>query len=182
MFQRLSGFQIFSPELRDRREDIWPLTQHFLIKHRQNHPVASVSVERQAIAFLEGQLWPGNVRELENAVYNAALSASGRPIRLEHVQQVCITRNRVNPAPLRPLREPPTDLFEKAKSGRIKNVHAQVMEQAERSLFKRAFDIAAGNQSKIARWLGLTRKTVRAKLRQFKLGSSHRDGLDVDPE
>jgi DNA-binding NtrC family response regulator len=175
LFQRLSGFPIVSPELRDHAEDIWPLIKHFLLKCRNAHSLTSLSVHRDAISFLEAQPWPGNVRELENTIYRAALLASGRPIRLQHVQQASEAHERSFSMPVKLLRDPPTDLFDKASSGELKNLHAQVIEQTERSLFKKAIAIAHGNQSKIARWLGLSRKTVRGKLRHFHLLDSEKD-------
>jgi two-component system, NtrC family, nitrogen regulation response regulator GlnG len=171
LFQRLSGFPITTPELRSRREDIWPLIQHFLIKYRnrENGALPLTSIHRDAVSFLEGQSWPGNVRQLENTVNRAALLACGRPIGLEHVRQACAPHNQSSSHDSKPLREPPSDIFEKAHSGRLKNLHAHVLEQTERKLFQGAVTFARGNLSKIARLLGLSRKTVRGKLRYYQL-------------
>ena len=60
-----------------------------------------------------------------------------------------------------------------ARSEEIANAHARIIEAAERELFTRAIQQAGGNQAKAARWLGITRVTMRAKLIQFGLHPGH---------
>jgi DNA-binding NtrC family response regulator len=168
LLHRLGGLIINLPELCEHAEDIWPLTRHFIIKHRQGSSAAPTLIHRDAVAFLERQPWPGNVRQLENTVRRAVLLTRGQPITLPHIQEAFGRPRSSSSARVRSVFEPPTDLFEKAEAGEITNLYSRFMEQAEETLFKKALAKARGNKSKIARWLGLTRKTVRSKLLQFR--------------
>ena len=64
------------------------------------------------------------------------------------------------------------DLLAAARRGELADVHARVLETAERELFTRAIQHAQGNQAKAARWLGISRITMKAKLVQFGLHPS----------
>ena len=61
------------------------------------------------------------------------------------------------------------ELLVEAQAGRLANAHARMVEDMERELFTRAMHMAHGNQSQAARWLGVTRTTLREKLRHFGL-------------
>lgn len=177
LFHRLGGLEINSPDLSEHREDIWDLIQHFLVKYQTNRAAEPARFNRDALAFLEAQDWPGNVRQLENTVRRALLLAHGRAITLENVQQACRNGRTVIRREATPLFEPPTDLFEKAEAGQITNLHETLMQQAEQSIFKKAIPRALGNQSKLARLLGITRNTVHDKLVQFGLLKTPNDNF-----
>ena len=68
-----------------------------------------------------------------------------------------------------PLGEHIDDLLAIAQRGELAGVHVRVMEFAERKLFRRAIELARGNQAEAARWLGVSRMTMKAKLVQFGL-------------
>ena len=80
LLYRLNTVVIHLPALRERREDIWPLAEHYLARFRDKyrHPVEGF--DRSARQALESHLWPGNVRELGHAVERAILMAKGRLI------------------------------------------------------------------------------------------------------
>jgi len=65
------------------------------------------------------------------------------------------------------------DLLAAARRGELADAHARAIEAAERELFARAIAEAGGNQAKAARWLGVTRVTMKSKLVQFGLHSGH---------
>src|SRR5215210_4466135 len=76
LYYRLSVVPIELPPLRDRREDILPLAQHFIRKYNEeNGREVSEQIAPDVLALLEGYLWPGNVRELENAIERAVVIA-----------------------------------------------------------------------------------------------------------
>jgi DNA-binding protein Fis len=70
------------------------------------------------------------------------------------------------------------ELLAAARRGEVADAHARVIESAERELFARAIRLAQGNQARAARWLGITRITMRAKLLQFGL----HPGRDADSQ
>ncbi len=74
LFYRLNVFPIFVPPLRERREDIGGLVDHFLRRVGSSGPLAAVTgISPQALALLRAYDWPGNIRQLENAVFRAVV-------------------------------------------------------------------------------------------------------------
>ncbi len=100
--------------------------------------------------FLSEQPWPGNIRELENAVRKALLLAS--PARTNGDS---------------PIAAHVAGLLAAASRGALENVRADLFENADRELFSQAIKLAQGNQAKAARWLGVSRLTMREKLTHF---------------
>src|SRR5436309_2927659 len=84
LYYRLSVVPIELPPLRDRREDILPLAQHFIQKYNEeNGRHVSEQIKPDVLALLESYSWPGNVRELENAIERAVVIAPGTEITRE---------------------------------------------------------------------------------------------------
>ena len=82
-----------------------------------------------------------------------------RPLRPD-VQQACATTRRTAIVGNRTIGDYVTDLFLKAQQGQIKDVRGRILEDMERELFTLAIRAAQGNQTKAARWLGVTRRTM----------------------
>jgi len=83
LYYRLSVFPLTVPPLRERREDIVPLAQHFvgLICREQGRP--TLNIGRQTIATLQAHDWPGNIRELRNVIERAIIMSKGERLRLD---------------------------------------------------------------------------------------------------
>ena len=84
LFFRLSVFQIHIPPLRERRDDIPVLAEHFLKQPRLPN-VAEIHLSKHVLEELHSRRWVGNVRELRNAIEHAAIVARGQQIRVEHL-------------------------------------------------------------------------------------------------
>jgi DNA-binding NtrC family response regulator len=119
--------------------------------------------------LLQAQMWPGNVRELENVVRKALLHAQNYSINGDHVQAALSKAASGTYSAEKPFGEYVDELLAGARRGELGEVHANVLETAERELFGRAIQQAGGNQAKAARWLGVSRITMKAKLVQFGL-------------
>ncbi|HEV2437524.1 MAG TPA: sigma-54 dependent transcriptional regulator [Verrucomicrobiae bacterium] len=169
LFYRLSGVTITLPSLSQRAQDIPDLARYFLGRSAMELGNGVSSIQPEAITFLQTQTWPGNVRELENVVRQALLLARGYSVSLDHVQQA-VARNR---KPLAVENQSVagyfTELLERAQRGEIDGIRARMFADMERELFTRAFQLAKGNQARAARWLGVTRTTMREKLIHFGL-------------
>jgi DNA-binding NtrC family response regulator len=117
--------------------------------------------------------WPGNVRELENVVRRALVSSHGI-ISLNDIQEA-ISQDTVakSAAPLpageQPLAAYVSDLLAKVMRGEIEDAQVRVTVAAERELYSQAFELAGGDQSKAAKWLGVSRPTMREKLVRYGL-------------
>jgi DNA-binding NtrC family response regulator len=118
---------------------------------------------------LQFHSWPGNVRELENVIRKALLLAQDYTINANHVQSAMNKDTGLADSANRPLGEYLDELLAAAQRGESTDIHARVMEFTERELFQRAIALAHGNQAKAARWLGISRITIKAKLVQFGL-------------
>lgn len=169
LFYRLNVVVLTLPALRHRREDIPELVRYFLARHGPALGTAAPSIHPEAMTCLQQQNWPGNVRELENVVRKALLAAQGYTISPDHVRAT-LAANTGGPALLKPsLGEWLDQVLDAAQRGESTGVHAQVTGAVERELFARAIRRAGGNQARAARWLGITRITMHAKLVQFGL-------------
>ena len=169
LFYRLSGVTIMLPPLGQRIEDIPELVKYFMHRSGPELGVESPSIQPEAIAFLQSQAWPGNVRELENAVRQSLLLARGYPISLDHVQQAYMRARKTVASSHQTIAGYFTELLTSAQRGEMAGVHARMVEEMERELYTRAIQLAEGNQAKAARWLGVTRTTMREKLIHFGL-------------
>jgi two-component system nitrogen regulation response regulator GlnG len=166
LFFRLNVFQIHLPPLRQRREDILSLAEHFL---RRLEPGALPLLQPTA-RFVTDMPWLGNVRELRNALEHAVIVARGGPLLPEHfpitpgiggatartqlaVGVVNWLNERLNTAAA----APPKDLYEEL----LQCVEPPLLEEVIRRL--------QGNRWAAAQWLGLNRATVRKKLTQHGL-------------
>ena len=137
------------PPLRERRDDIPLLVEHFLRKLRRTERSARRAHRPAALHKLVGYPWPGNVRELENEIERAAsLGGTSSPSR--------ISRRRLPPGP-GPRSSHPT----------ISLKHR--VERLERTLLREALHRAAGNQTQAARLLGLSRFGLQKKLRRYEI-------------
>jgi nitrogen regulation protein NR(I) len=167
LYYRLNVVGISLPALRQRREDIPELVRYFLAKYGAELGNASPSIHAEAMEFLQSHSWPGNVRELENVIRKALLFAQDYTINADHVRTALSKDAGADDAANGTLGELIDGLLAAAQRGETADVHAQVLAGAERELFRRAIALTDGNQAKAARWLGVSRITMKAKLVQF---------------
>jgi nitrogen regulation protein NR(I) len=172
LYYRLNVVVITLPPLRDRREDIPDLVRYFLGKLGPELGSVNPSIHPEAVDFLRAQSWPGNVRELENVIRKTLLVAQGYTINLDHVRTALNKASGAGYSAGRSFGEYIDEVLVDARREENSDAHARVIETAERELFVRAIQQAQGNQAKAARWLGVTRVTMRAKLIQFGLHPS----------
>ena len=85
LYYRLNVIHIHMPPLRERKDDIPLLVEHFLVKYRYEPESIPATITDDALARLVDYDWPGNVRELENAIERAVVLARGNPILVEHL-------------------------------------------------------------------------------------------------
>jgi DNA-binding NtrC family response regulator len=164
LYYRLSVVPIELPSLRQRPEDILPLTKHFIRKYNdENLRTISENLSPEVLSLLENYHYPGNVRELENIIERAVVIAATDEITVE-----C----------LRPEVRDPTLAFEmmqKAEGtsanidiGRGVNFYDEV-KRFEIDLIRRALDQTGGHQSRAARLLGLNATTLNSKIKTYNI-------------
>jgi DNA-binding NtrC family response regulator len=153
LFYRLVVFPIELPPLRERREDIPILVEHFLGKYAADAGKRFTKVEPAVLELLCSLDWPGNVRELENVIHRSLLVASGSELTMDDL-----------PAELRD-REP----TESAGSAPALSGEPRSLEELEREAIRQALEHYGGNLSDVARQLGIGRSTLYRKLEQYGL-------------
>ncbi len=169
LYYRLNVVMITMPPLRQRKEDIPDLVRFFLRKYGPELGNSSPSIHPEAMEFLQSHEWPGNVRELENVIRKALLLAQGYTVNLDNVSAALHRLASPGGAagPAQTLGGYIGELLAAAQRGERDDVHAQLLEAVERELFRQAIERAQGNQARAARWLGVSRITMKAKLIQF---------------
>jgi len=175
LFHRLNVVSIHLPPLRERREDVPALLQHFLRKYAAEFGVEAPAITPDALAQLQSDPWSGNIRELENVTRRLLLDARGLAISADSVRRTLFVR--ATDAALAPGSLPAlaAALLARAQRGEIEDAHAQLIAEAEREILTQAILLAEGNQARAARWLGLARLTLREKLTALGLRPSRQD-------
>jgi DNA-binding NtrC family response regulator len=167
LYYRLNVVMITLPPLRQRKEDIPELVRYFLSKYGPELGHPSPSIQADAMEFLKSHSWHGNVRELENVIRKALLLAQGYTVNVDHARAALHKDAEMPGVPNQHLGEHIGDLLAAAQRGEGTDVHARLLESVERELFRQAIGLAHGNQARAARWLGVSRITMKAKLVQF---------------
>ena len=150
LYYRLNVVALQVPSLRERREDIPLLAQHFLTRFKQSNRKQIKGFTPGAMDLLLRHHWPGNVRELMNAVERAVVLA-----RNEYLGEEDLTSLKDAKAPSMAL---PLDPLPAGQS----------LDQLEKSAILKMLQDTGGNKSEAARRLGITRKTLHKKLKQYE--------------
>jgi DNA-binding NtrC family response regulator len=169
LYYRLSVVSICLPALRERREDIPDLVDYFLRKYGRELGVKEPSILPEAVQQLRSYEWPGNIRELENVVRKALLQSHGYSIDTNQIRAALAQPRHPGDGSESPFRHYISELLGAAERGETTDVYDQLLKGAEKELFSQAIQFAKGNQAKAARWLGISRLTMREKLIQFGL-------------
>jgi two-component system nitrogen regulation response regulator GlnG len=173
LFFRLSVFQIHIPPLRERREDIPALAEHFLGRSRLPD-VAGSRLTDEALDELRSRPWVGNIRELRNTIEHAAIVARGRPIRAEHLPPPATGTAAGMPTVPGISEEIARWAGREARTGGAEPVEPPLYERfldlVEPPLLRAVLERCRGNRAAAALTLGIHRATLRQKLRKYGLG------------
>ena len=169
LFHRLNVAVIYLPPLSQRREDIPELINYFLTRYSAEFNLERPSIAADAASYLQQQPWPGNVRELENIVRKALIASRGYPISVEHVRSAFSKPAPPRPAGDQQLADYVTELLAQAQLAENGNASEALIEAVERELYGQGIRLANGDQTKAARWLGVSRPTMREKLTRYGL-------------
>jgi len=167
LFYRLNVITVVAPSLRERREDVPVLAQHFLRLYAAKNNRRLDGFSDEALACLEAYSWPGNVRELENVVERAVVLARGARVELAELPDNVVERSvmlvREPAAESHPAGEPApgAGLPEGSFKIRIGTPLAEVQQR----LLEETLRLTKGNRTLTAKILGIDPKTVFRKLK-----------------
>ncbi|MDR2349379.1 MAG: sigma 54-interacting transcriptional regulator, partial [Deltaproteobacteria bacterium] len=219
LYYRLNVMPIYIPGLKDRKDDILPLTRFFMENYSRQNGKTVTDIEPEALEFLMSHDWPGNIRELENTIARAVLMTRGTSIKAEDIFMdetgfmLALERNSRVPETTEPEERPsesphsapgeipradetplseagfafqsgsgetspeeddvPGESFRAAVAGfpaGSEGMPVMTIEEMERRLIGRALNETSGNRTHAAKLLGISVRTLRNKLNEYRAG------------
>lgn len=173
LYWRLKVISIHLPPLRERSEDITALVNYFLARFAMEYAKPVCLINENTLKKLTAYSWPGNVRELENCIRRATILSNGdfiseekfaflksndEPFSQKLNRYQLMDRLKVK------LEDVLTEILELSK----KNIHANIIEMVEETLITKALDKSGNNQVKAAKILGISRNTLRNRIKKFQ--------------
>ena len=155
LYYRLNVIPINVPPLRERKDDLPLLVEHFLKKCSKKSKKDVVDISGDAMDALAAYDWPGNVRELENVIERAVILSKGKSIE----------RNDLPENILDTLSLPDVAGRKKGKHRTLK----EALRDSEREIIKNTLEACSGNRKKVAGILGINRTTLYNKMREYGL-------------
>ncbi len=160
LYYRLNVFFIGIVPLRERKEDISLLANHFMKKYNYQLNKLVIKIDDKVISLLEGLEWPGNVRELENTMEYAMNIVDGDTIKLEHLPPI--------------LKEPIGTIGAIEEKTLLKPLRVAV-EQTERKMILQALSVTKGNVLKASNILKIPRQTLQYKMKKHGIKSEEKE-------
>ncbi len=175
LYWRLKVISIHLPPLRERSDDIPALVDYFLRRFGDEYRTPIRRIEESALIRLESHTWPGNVRELENTMRRAVLLSSGDIILEEHLKfdsaghgaSTATSPDALSAEIERRIADLVPDLLR--ASG--EKAHESIIDMLERALISRVLKECGYNQVKAAKVLGISRNTLRHRVKKFGIYS-----------
>ncbi|HEX4386811.1 MAG TPA: sigma-54 dependent transcriptional regulator [Myxococcales bacterium] len=168
LYYRLSTFTIQLPPLRDRLGDLPEMARHFIgiFAAEMGREVRELAPE--ALQKLQSHAWPGNIRELQNVLRQALLRAKGNVLLSSFLPAL-------NPDGVAPANAPfdLTSFVRQRLSAQTDDLFEQTHSEVDRVLLTLALEFTRGNHTEAARMLGISRQTMRVRLRALGLQVTH---------
>lgn len=143
LLYRINTIHVEIPPLRDRKEDIVPLAEKFIVRFCKHYDKPSLALSIAAKERLTQHPWYGNIRELEHAIEKAVIISDGDTI--------------------------PAEVFPLVRKTEIQEKDVSTLEEMEMRMIQKALDTCNGNLSAVAAQLGITRQTLYNKMKKFGL-------------
>ncbi|MBI4848647.1 MAG: sigma-54-dependent Fis family transcriptional regulator [Nitrospirae bacterium] len=156
LYYRLSVFPITIPPLRERKEDVPALAEHFIAKLSAEMNIPHKNISREAMDVLKDYSWKGNVRELENVIERAMILCDGDLITQKELR-------------LTPLDAPGGKLEDISLDGTLDEVAKTALRIAESRRIRKALEDTHGNKTRAAETLKVSYKTLLTKIKDYNL-------------
>jgi two-component system response regulator AtoC len=160
LFYRLNVVPIHLPPLRDRRDDIPLLVEHFIGKYNTRLTRSIKGISPDALNVILNYRWPGNIRELENVIERSIVFCEGDTITLKNLPETLQER---------PSTTTPTLAPAMAEDSSMKDIVKQATDEIERSLIVKALAETRYNVTQAAKKLKISRKSLQNKMKEFGL-------------
>jgi DNA-binding NtrC family response regulator len=182
LFYRLNGFTIHLPPLRERLEDIPLLADHFIQLNNRDLKKNVHGLTPDALKVLEHHNWPGNVREFQSAIKFAMVKTAGEVLTVDCLPESCRIAHVAEVHPETPspttLKLDVQDLTQRLLTGDEPDVYDKVCNAVDRVVLEEVLKHVHYNQQKAAERLGISRMTLRSKLRALGMISEKGPAAD----
>jgi DNA-binding NtrC family response regulator len=173
LYYRLGVFTIQLPALRDRGEDLLGLVRYYVRRFGRELGREVRDIAPEAMELLQQYRWPGNVRELQSVLKQALLHASGNVLLPGFLPDLRLRADTHEPAAVGEASLDLSQFIGEQLSSELGDVYARTHDQVDRILFTQVLDRTHGNQREAARLLGISRQTMRVKLRALGMQVTH---------
>ncbi|CAN5810525.1 sigma-54 dependent transcriptional regulator [soil metagenome] len=187
LYYRLNVVPIYLPPLRQRREDIPPLVEHFLRRYAEQNQVEMLRIHAEAMRLFRNYDWPGNVRELQNYVERAVVLGDGPELLPDHLPPQL--RGEAPPRMTRTRGDDFATLTAElvrrgllAAGSGATELKRRIVDPVERELIQQVLAACDRVQIKAAARLGINRNTLHKKLNEYGLDSNGEEPADPAPE
>ena len=179
LYYRLNVFPIAVPPLRERREDISALVEHFIRRFNAQERLNVSGATSETLELLKNHEWKGNVRQLENTIFRAMILSDGNKLQPQDFPQI----SGLTPGLALPPKDEPDGMdsltpskpretattADSAVAVLDREGHLRTLEDIERDLIEFAINNYSGHMSEVARRLGIGRSTLYRKVREHEL-------------
>lgn len=181
LYYRLKGVTIQIPPLRDHREDVSELAHYFLFRFNRELGKDLRAIAPETLEGLQRHGWPGNVRELQQAIRVGMINASGHILLPEFLPHDLLQETGPSEIGHVTVTSQIQDRFSHLLVDGKGNVYQRAVEELERGLFPRVLEHTHWNQTQASELLGMTRGTLRQRLRSLGLSLERVITHDADP-
>ncbi|WP_054033362.1 sigma-54-dependent transcriptional regulator [Desulfatitalea tepidiphila] len=173
LYWRLKVITIHLPPLRKRMEDIAELVDCFVLRFSREYAKPIRLVSEEVLELFRAYPWPGNVRELENCIRRAVILCAGDIITEDHIELQAFPqahsaqiadRDQLMARLKEKLQDVLPDILRLSEEG----VHANVIDMVEETIILKALEACGNNQVRAARMLGISRNTLRHRLKKYQ--------------
>jgi PAS domain S-box-containing protein len=164
LYYRIAVIPVLIPPLRERRDDILPLAEHFVRKHSKEDETAPKKLSHAAQRLLLSCPWPGNVRELENSIEHALAMSRGTLLKSTDFPVTLLDSQRA-----RVKHPPPPELLPVTVSDKASLAFLKPWEMEERKTIEAVLVRHKGRREPAARELGISRSTLWRKIKLYHL-------------
>jgi two-component system nitrogen regulation response regulator GlnG len=183
LYYRLGVFSIHLPPLRERADDLAILVQHYLRRFNRELGREVRDVSPEALAQLQAYPWPGNIRELQSVLKQALLQARGNVLLPAFLPALRSEPSELTAGPLAAADDSTLETFiTGCLSSKEGDLYAEAHRRLDRLFLTRVLENTGGNQQQAALRLGISRETLRRRLRELGIHLTRRAELEEEDQ